>query len=207
MEKLLEELRARQRAAGGRGGASSGEGAAAAEGTADEGATGATGAVRVAVVPGCFNPPTVAHQEVVRALGRHYDRVVVLPCGPRADRPAATQFTPPVHRAAMLDLAFRSLCAPASNALLDLADLEGGLWTPAARICAAFAEAGALATIAVGADVLERQRMGASEVQRAWPGGRDLWESADWAVFERPGYVLEHDALPPHCRVFPPREQ
>ena len=33
------------------------------------------------VYGGCFNPPTIAHQEIISYLANHYDKVILIPTG------------------------------------------------------------------------------------------------------------------------------
>ncbi len=40
----------------------------------------------VALFGGSLNPPTVQHRAIVEALARQFDSVVIVPCGPRAEK-------------------------------------------------------------------------------------------------------------------------
>ena len=78
----------------------------------------------IAVFGGAFNPPGRHHRAIAEALSRQFDRVVVVPSGPRPDKPSM-QDVEPIHRAAMADMAFRGL----ANVRVDLFDLEEGTFT------------------------------------------------------------------------------
>lgn len=90
------------------------------------------------LVEGSFNPPTLSHTELVRDLSARYDRVVVMPVGARYGwrrRAVMDSAVSGPHRAAMVDLAFRTLVP---NVTVDLADLEeddSATLTPYERLC------------------------------------------------------------------------
>src|SRR3954454_21375778 len=74
---------------------------------------------RIAVFGGSFNPPALHHRKLVEDLLPHFDEVVVVPCGPRPDKPT-TNDVDPIHRAIMGDLTFRNL----DRVRVELFDLE-----------------------------------------------------------------------------------
>ena len=55
----------------------------------------------------------------MQELSRHFDSVLVVPCGPRPEKPS-NDSVPPVYRAAMTDVIFDGL----PNVEVDLFDLE-----------------------------------------------------------------------------------
>ena len=63
---------------------------------------------RIAVFGGSFNPPGLHHRLVAEALVGHFDRIIVVPCGPRPDK-LTTNDVETVYRAALADIAFRDL--------------------------------------------------------------------------------------------------
>src|SRR5438067_12122343 len=81
--------------------------------------------MRLALYGGSFNPPGEHHRAAASALAQHVDQVVVIPCGPRPDKPV-THDVPAIHRAAMVDMTFRR--EPKTR--VDLLDLEASRFTP-----------------------------------------------------------------------------
>ena len=78
----------------------------------------------LAIYGGSFNPPGRHHRATVEMLCRHFDEVVIVPCGPRPDKPV-TNDVEPIHRAAMVDLNFRRI----KRARVELFDLESSTFT------------------------------------------------------------------------------
>ena len=74
---------------------------------------------KIAVYGGSFNPPGLHHRHIVQELCRHFDSVLVVPCGPRPEKPSNDSI-PPVYRAAMADVIFSGL----PQVEVDLFDLE-----------------------------------------------------------------------------------
>ena len=64
--------------------------------------------MRLALFGGSFNPPGLHHRQIAETLARHFDEVIVIPCGPRPDKPI-TNDVEPIHRAALADLTFARL--------------------------------------------------------------------------------------------------
>ncbi len=153
---------------------------------------------RIAVFGGSFNPPGLHHRAVVEALAPHFDEIVIVPCGPRPDK-ATTNDIEPVHRAVMVDMTFRGI----PNARVELFDLEQATFTRTHALQQLFAPRGAI-THVVGTDLVRDGKDGASSIQREWENGRDLWETANFAVVAREGYDPDPADLPPHHRIFVP---
>ena len=57
----------------------------------------------IAVFGGSFDPPGLHHRRIVEEVRKHFDSVVVVPCGPRPDKQLDIE---PIHRAALADLTF-----------------------------------------------------------------------------------------------------
>ena len=92
---------------------------------------------QIALFGGSFNPPGQHHRLIAEALVRHFDEVIVVPCGPRPDKPA-TNDVDPVHRAALADIAFRGL----PKARVELFDLELATFTRTDELDARFSADG-----------------------------------------------------------------
>jgi NAD+ kinase len=145
---------------------------------------------RIALYGGSFNPPGRHHRALVEELLNHFDEVVVLPCGPRPDKPTV-QRTDPLHRAAMVDLAFRGL----PRVRVEHFDLEQSTFTRNHELEEIYGHEGELWHV-VGADIVQGGATGNSEIHRSWHQGERLWTDLNFAVFERPGYELVAADLP-----------
>lgn len=151
---------------------------------------------QIAVFGGSFNPPGKHHRRIAEILAEHFDEVLVVPCGPRPDKPP-TQAVAPVHRAVMCALGFAGL----DRVTLEPFDLERERFTPTWRLEQRFAGRGRLWHV-VGADLVAGGGGGRSEIQRSWQRGRQLWSELRFAVVKRPGHDLDPADLPPQHRVF-----
>lgn len=151
-------------------------------------------AKRIAVYGGSFNPPGLHHRRIVEELRRHFDEVVVVPCGPRPDKPCDIE---PVHRAAMADLAFARM----PGVEVDLFDLEQATFTRTHELERRYASRGDVWHV-VGADLISGGRHGKSFIHTVWQHGPDLWHALNFAVVRRPGHDLGPEDMPPrHLRV------
>jgi nicotinate (nicotinamide) nucleotide adenylyltransferase len=150
----------------------------------------------LALFGGSFNPPGKHHRVIAEALSTAFDEVIVVPCGPRPDKPV-TNDVEPVHRAAMVDLTFRGV----PRVGVELFDLEARTFTRTHELEQRFARRGNVWHV-VGADLLKGGAAGQSAVQRTWEQGPRLWQESRFAVIERAGYPLEPADLPPNHRVF-----
>lgn len=147
---------------------------------------------RIALFGGSFNPPGLHHRLVVETLARHFDRVLVVPCGPRPDKPT-TNLIPPVYRAAMADITFGGL----DRVEVDLADLEQNVFTRSHALEKRYAPRGEIWHV-VGVDLTKGGAAGQSEIQRTWENGSQLWSQSRFAVLTRPGHAFDAADLPPH---------
>ena len=78
----------------------------------------------IAIFGGSFNPSGAHHRAIAERLSSHFDEVVVVPCGPRPDKPV-TNDVPPIYRAAMADMTFRDI----PRVRVALFDLEASTFT------------------------------------------------------------------------------
>lgn len=155
---------------------------------------------RLVLYGGSFNPPTMAHPTVSGLLRKHFDRVVVLPCGMRPDK-WQTNAISPLHRANMARLAFRGL-----DVELDLSDLEREKFLTTAELDALWkSRVGSDWEMwhAVGSDLIAGGDEGTSEIQRSWSDGARVWNELNFAVIPRPGYPVREAGLPPRRQVMP----
>lgn len=150
---------------------------------------------RIAVFGGSFNPPSLHHRELVEALLRQFDRVIVVPHGPRPDKPT-TNDVEPIHRAVMNDLAFRGL----ANVRVELFDLEGLTFTRTDVLQRMFENEGELWHV-VGSDLVQNGEDGQSVIHRVWDRGTELWSTLNFAVVRRTGFDIWESDLPPHHEI------
>jgi NAD kinase len=141
-----------------------------------------------------FNPPGLHHRRLVDELARQFDAVVVVPCGPRPDKPT-TNDTRPIDRAVMADLTFTR-----SAARVDLFDLEAESFTLTHELGARFGKEGQVWHV-VGAEQVRGGGRGQSIIHRLWQQGEALWAGVPFAVVCRPHEPLESADLPPQHRV------
>lgn len=151
--------------------------------------------MRIALFGGSFNPPGKHHREIAAALAKEFDEVVVVPCGPRRDKPALNEVAP-CYRAAMVDLTFAGL----PKVRVELFDMEQSTFTPSWRLDERFRPQGEIWHV-VRADFIEGGRRGASVIQRQWERGTELWNTARFAIIARRDRQIERDDLPPNARI------
>ncbi|MBN2493400.1 MAG: NAD(+)/NADH kinase [Deltaproteobacteria bacterium] len=150
----------------------------------------------IAVFGGSFNPPCRHHLAVVEQLCERFDRVVVLPCGPRPDKPI-TDDVEPVYRATMVDMVFQGL----GRVEVDLSDLEASTFTRTWDLQERFSSEGEVYHV-VGTDLVQGGKTGQSVIHREWYRGEELWAGCRFAVVDRPGFEIDPDDLPPlHVRI------
>ena len=150
---------------------------------------------RIAVFGGSFNPPSLHHRELVAALASQFDRVIIVPHGPRPDKPATSDVAP-VHRAVMNDLAFRGI----PNVRLELFDLEALTFTRTDELERMFSSEGEIWHV-VGSDIIQGGATGESFVHRVWDRGPELWNTLRFAVVRRTGFTILPEDLPPHHEI------
>ncbi len=150
----------------------------------------------LAIYGGSFNPPGRHHRTTVEQLCRHFDEVVVVPCGPRPDK-EVTNDVEPIHRAAMVDRTFHGL----TKARVELFDLEASTFTRTYELDRRFRSEGEVWHV-VSDEFVRGGGAGASEIQRSWSRGGELWAEARFAILNRTGQPLDPADLPPCHRHF-----
>ena len=149
----------------------------------------------IAVFGGSFNPPGVHHRQIATLLAQSFDEVVVVPCGPRPDKPV-TNDVPPIYRAIMVDMTFRGL----ERVRVELFDLESRVFTRTHLLDEKYAAEGEVWHV-IGADMVAGGASGEAVIQRQWERGDQLWSQCRFAVVLRPGIGLDRADLPPQHRV------
>jgi len=153
---------------------------------------------RIAVYGGSFNPPCVHHRAMVQALADAFDEVVVVPCGPRPDKPTTNDILP-VARAAMADMTFGDL----DRVRVELFDLEQAGFTRTHELVERFRDEGEI-WVVVGTKLVRGGARSESFIQRTWERGVELWQHARFAVVVRQDEHLDDDDLPPNNVVLRP---
>lgn len=148
----------------------------------------------IAIFGGSFNPPGLHHCHMAAALAARFDRVVIVPCGPRPDKPV-TNDVEPIYRAAMVDMNFRGI----ERVRVDLFDLEANTFTRTHQLQDRYQAEGSVWHV-VDDDLVRGGASGQSPIQRSWTNGSRLWHEAQFAVFERQAYPLAASDLPPRHR-------
>lgn len=150
---------------------------------------------RLAIFGGSFNPPGLHHRAVLERVAACVDEVVVVPCGPRPDKPS-TSALPAVHRATLADLAFGGL----PGVRVDLFDLEASTFTRTWALDERYRGEGEVWHV-VGADLVLGGGRGESEIQRCWARGEALFTEGRFLVVPRPGSHLRPEDMPPHSAL------
>lgn len=146
---------------------------------------------KIALFGGSFNPPGKHHRAIAERLAATFDETIVIPCGPRPDKPVVNDVAP-VHRAAMVDLTFRGL----PRVRVELFDLEQASFTRTHALEERYAAEGEVWHV-VGADLAQGGGRGESAIQREWAQGARLWRESRFVVVRRAGYDLAPSDLPP----------
>lgn len=152
---------------------------------------------RVVLYGGSFNPPGLHHCRIARELLNYFDRVIIVPCGYRGDKPSAN-IVELKHRAEMSKMAFAGLPVE-----LDLHDLERGVFTPTHKLQNRYENKFPDAEIwhAVGSDIVAGGAKGESQIHKIWQRGKMVWQIFQFAVTNRPDCVLNDNDLPPRSQI------
>lgn len=151
---------------------------------------------RLAVFGSSFNPPGQHHCLIAQELARHFDAVIVVPCGPRPDKPT-TDDVDPVFRAVMTDLTFSRL----ANVRVELFDLELSTFTRTHKLQDMYQSEGEVWHV-VGVDLIQGGQRGQSIIHRKWERGEYIWHNLNFAVVTRAGYEFDPADLPPKHKLF-----
>lgn len=151
---------------------------------------------KVAVFAGNFNPPGRQHRLIAEELSRHFDHVIIVPCGPRPDKIALDDIEL-IHRATMVDLAFRDI----EKVEVDLFDLEQTTFSRLHHLEKRYAHLGEIWHV-IGSDLAQHGRSGNSVIHRIWQQGSEIWQQSNFAVFARENYCYDIEDLPAKHRIF-----
>lgn len=156
---------------------------------------------RIAIFGGSFNPPGAHHRAVAVALTPHFDRIIVVPCGPRPDELTVNDVEP-WHRAALADITFRGM----PKVEVDLFDLELASFTTNDVFETRYGHLGELWHV-VGSDLCKGGGCGESAIHLNWERGAQMWRELNFCVMSRDGFEVGTADLPPRHKLlrFPPQ--
>lgn len=150
---------------------------------------------RIAIFGGSFNPPGSHHRAVAEALVPHFDKIIVIPCGPRPDKPT-TNDVEPWHRAALTDITFRDI----PKVEVDLFDLESATFTTNDAFEARYGHLGEIWHV-IGSDLSTGGAEKKSAVHQYWERGAEMWQDLNFCVMGREGYAVTAADLPPKSQL------
>lgn len=150
---------------------------------------------RVAIYGGSFDPPGLGRREIARRLAERFDEVLIVPCGPRPDKPSTSE-TSPIHRAVMTDITFRGL----SHVRVDLFDLENDAYTPPLKLEQRFRQTGEIWHV-IPAQFIHNGQHNNSLIHTEWEDGQRLWEQSHYVVLARPEEIIDPRDLPPKNEI------
>jgi NAD+ kinase len=156
---------------------------------------------KVAIFGGTFNPPGTHHRAVAEVLAEHFDKIIVIPCGPRPDKQTINDIDP-WHRAALADITFHGL----PKVEVDLFDLELASFTTNDAFEARYGHLGEIWHV-IGSELSKGGAQKQSAVHLNWARGHELWHSLKFCVMNRHGFEVELEDLPPnhHFIHLPPQ--
>lgn len=147
--------------------------------------------MRIALFGASLNPAHIYHRGIVERLSRMFDKVIVVPCGRRPDKPTVNDINI-IDRATMADLTFRGI----KNVEIDLSDMERPEYTRTCHLQRLYESLGEIWHV-VGADLVVGGSENKSDIQQNWDYGEDIWKNFNWVVVARHGYDLSEADLPP----------
>lgn len=152
---------------------------------------------KIMIFGGAFNPPGNHHIKIAQTLSKVFDKVFIVPCGERLDKPKVSSVSPD-HRRALVELAFANL----SRTEIDWHDLEQKIYTPTFFLQERYEEKFPETEIwhAVGEDLILGKDGELPEIRRFWVRGEEVWQRFNFAVLCFSGKIGEKD-LPPHSML------
>lgn len=150
---------------------------------------------RIALFGGSFNPPGIHHRLMAQALIPHFDAIVIVPCGPRPDKPTTNEIEPH-HRATMVDINFAGL----SKVRVELFDLENATFTRTHALQEMFEQEGEIWHV-IGTDLIQGGATQQSFIEKQWFYGDTIWTAFNFVVFTRLDTPYDEKDLPPKSMV------
>lgn len=158
---------------------------------------GTTAEEIVVLFGGSFNPPHKAHKRIVKILAKSFDRIFIIPCGPKFKE--STKIVHANHRIEMVKIAFGDL----PEIRFDFYDLENDVYTPTYILDERYKNLFPNAQIwhVIGEDIITGGYSKNSEIHRIWDHGNYIWDNLNFLVIVRPGYGARHVDLPPKAKI------
>ena len=146
---------------------------------------------------GSFNPPHKAHKRIARVLDRRFDKIFIIPCGPKYKD--STKIISAEHRMEMVKIAFSDL----PEIRFDFYDLENDVYTPTYLLEERYKKLFPTAQIwhVIGEDIITDGHNKNSEIHRVWDRGNEIWNSLNFLVIVRPGYGAQNEDLPSKAKI------
>lgn len=150
---------------------------------------------RIAVYGGTLNPPGLHHREIAAFLAGLFEKVLIVPCGPRKDK-APTNVSSE-QRKEMISLAFKDFSA--GSVEFDFSDLDRGVFTPTCELHEKYQKRFPDFELwyVIGEDIIEGGGAGNSEIQRSWKNGARIWNELNFVIINRPDFRINPKDLPP----------
>jgi nicotinic acid mononucleotide adenylyltransferase len=145
-----------------------------------------------AVYGGSFNPPGRHHRDIAEAAVAYFERVVVIPCGFRKDKPDASAISDG-DRKELVMLNFSGI----KDIDFDFFDLENGIFTPTWGIENRYRKKAEVWHV-VGPDLIQGGGNGFAEIQTSWQRGKELWANLNFAVVLPSNCKIANGDLPPN---------
>eukprot|EP00771_Trimastix_marina_P002058 gnl/Trimastix_PCT/3168.p1 GENE.gnl/Trimastix_PCT/3168~~gnl/Trimastix_PCT/3168.p1 ORF type:complete len:504 (+),score=79.31 gnl/Trimastix_PCT/3168:71-1513(+) len=161
--------------------------------------------MRTGIFLGSFNPPGLHHLSIVDAVSSHFTKIIIAPAvfgqNRRHDATQITRSIIPIHRAALLDLAFKHMQKNHIQVEIELVDLERNLGREPLDLIEHYATPDDRPWLIVGTDVFGVDSEGTREFAE-WPSRDKLWAHESWAIVPFDGYPYEQADLPPNHTFF-----
>lgn len=154
--------------------------------------------MRIALYGGSFNSPRIHHQQIVEYLSGIFDLVLVVPCGPRPDKPSCDEYLLD-HRQAMVRLGFNGI----PGVEFDFYDLNYGVYTPNYLLHQKYRLRYPDDDIwyVVGSDIITGGAHGESEIHKIWDEGQKLWNELQFLIIPRAGWKIRSKDVPPFSDI------
>jgi len=159
--------------------------------------------MKIVIFGGSFNPPCNHHLQIIARLIHRFDRLIVIPCGQRQDKPSANVVSEE-DRKVMAQIAFAGI----PKVQLDCFDLENKVYTPTYYLQQRYERLFPNAQIwhVVGGDIVAGGRKCESEIHRIWHRGSEIWHDLNFTVIARPDYDVGPEDLPSHSELIEIKE-
>lgn len=146
--------------------------------------------MKICIFGGSFNPPHKADKKILDRLTYMFNKVIVVPCGNRPDKPSANIV--PLHdRMEMVRISFSGI----KKVFVDFYDFENNVYTPTVSLHERYKKLYPNDEIwhLVGEDIV-------NDIKDWEPDGRKIWKELNFLIVKREGYC-KIEGFPPHCEV------